>query len=168
MEIQEVDPLDQVTALSTEIRGHQKRLSELRGQLPADPAKAVQLLANEVCDTLMSLLADFSEATTNTLVDERDYMQTEIYPAVFPDGDPDDPDADDEEDSILSIDDSAELTALLAGYRTMLAAGLANLQPDADPSTSTQLEALIGRVDAAQKRIIEITEDDESPETPQQ
>lgn len=155
------DPLERVVQLRAEIESHRDRLQGLTAELAdKDPKAVAQTLTLELCDTVMSLFADFAGATADTMEYERDYITEELEPAVFGDTD-DEPDGP--EESQLTPEDAAEYSVILGAYRTMLAA-------QHEAATNDELKAEIAtwieRVDTRMARTLEITMEPDLDDVP--
>src|SRR5574340_1778552 len=150
------EPLDRVIQLRSEIESHRDRLQGLATELKdKDPKVIAEALTFELCDTMMSLFADFAGATADTLEYEHDYLVEEIEPALFDDDEPD-PDGNEPDESQLTAADATEYGMLLGAYRTMLAA---QYEAASNDELKAEIQNWIARVDQQLARTIEITLD---------
>lgn len=154
----EKDALDRAMQLATEIQSHRARLNALVQELP--PEQLAQVIAGEVCDTIMSLFADFAQATVESLADEREFIMEEIVPPLDELLEEDGPDSN---ESQLTVQDAGEFSALLTHYRAILQAQHDVIEA---PEVKTELQSWITRADAAIGRTLAIalTEDPDEPE----
>lgn len=141
--------MDQLGQLVEEIASHGERMQAAN----TEETTAADVM-RELADTVMSLFRDFAEKTHEALVETRDYVNHDLAPVVFDLADAQEGDGDDEEpDSMLLPEDSAELTALLLASREALVGGLESIPEEARPA----LQALTARMERALVRINEIT-----------
>jgi hypothetical protein len=154
--------MEQLGQLVEEIASHGERMRDANGEEMTPAA-----INSELADTVMSLLVDLAEKTHAALVETRDYVNQELAPSVFDLLDAQgDGDGDDEPESMLLPEDSAELTALLLASREALVGGLESVPEEARPA----LQALTARMERALVRIHDITleegDEDELAEAP--
>ena len=164
-EQEEVDLLmEQFKQLVQEIDSHGSRMREAD-----DEAMTPAALNNELADTVMSLMLDLAEKTYAALAETRDFVNTELAPAVSEMMEEQEKEGDDEEpESVLLPEDAAEFAALLAASRESLIGGLPSVPEEARPA----IMALAVRMERALARLLDITleededEDEDEDETP--
>jgi hypothetical protein len=146
------DNLQRLDAVVNEIEAHYGRLVREAKLGRATVASIMQ----ELSETVMPLMKDFSVRMFAEMIAVRQYIHQEVEPALQRIGD--------DQDSLLLADDAEMITQRLLSYRSMLEAGITRLTGE----DKTRMEAELTEVDTTLARVAEITEevdpDDDNPE----
>ena len=137
------DNLQRLDAVVNEIEAHYGRLVREAKLGRATPASIMQ----ELTETVMPLLRDFSVRMCAEMISVRQYIHQEVEPVLQRIGD--------DQDSLLLAEDAEMITQRLLSYRAMLEQGIARLVGE----DKTKLEAELGEVDTTLARVAEITEE---------
>lgn len=141
------DNLERLDAVVNEIEAHYQRLL---GEAKLARATSASLM-QEMSETVMPLLKDFSVRMFAELIAVRQYIHQHVEPALQRAG-------DDPDDSVLLLDDSGIITARLLAYRELLEGMLARAAGD----DKAKLDGEMAEVDKVLARVAEITIDDEA------
>ena len=144
------DNLQRLDAVVNEIEAHYGRLVREAKLGRATPASIMQ----ELTETVMPLLRDFSVRMCAEMISVRQYIHQEVEPILLRIGD--------DQDSLLLAEDAEMITQRLLSYRAMLEQGIARLLGE----DKAKLEAEIAEVDTTLARVAEITEEVDPDENP--
>lgn len=146
------DNLQRLDAVVNEIDAHYGRLLREAKLGRATVASIMQ----ELSETVMPLMKDFSVRMFAEMISVRQYIHQEVEPVLQRIGD--------DQDSMLLAEDAEMITQRLLSYRSMLEGGIARLTGD----DKARMEAELAEVDRTLARVAEVTEevdpDDDNPE----
>jgi len=145
------DNLQRLDAVVNEIDAHYGRLVR-----EAKLGRAtVPSIMQELAETVMPLMKDFSVRMFAEMIAVRQYIHQEVEPALQRIGD--------DQDSMLLAEDAEMITQRLLSYRSMLEGGIARLTGD----DKARMEAELAEVDTTLARVAEITEEVEPDDNPE-
>lgn len=145
------DNLQRLDAVVNEIDAHYGRLVH-----EAKLGRAtVPSIMQELTETVMPLMKDFSVRMFAEMIAVRQYIHQEVEPALQRIGD--------DQDSLLLAEDAEMITQRLLSYRSMLEGGIARLTGD----DKARMEAELAEVDTTLARVAEITEEVEPDDSPE-